>query len=265
MSQVNLKKTNTPLAASVGRIGLFIDPDNQGRLIDEFGNIYALAGLKGDPGEGLAPGGNTGQVLAKVSNTDFDTQWVDQSGGSGTPTEIKTALETLTGNDRLSGDAIQGIITDITAGTNVTIDKTNPRIPVISSTGGTQSAESIKTSLETLTGTDRLNASAIQGIYLTYLASTGNILFDRPRKYGFGTALTGNIVFATTGASDVYMAKIRHNSATAPTFSGPGGVTLVFEGGEYKPSVNNYIYAIAHINDSDIVTAISYNISQNQV
>ena len=36
---------------------------------------------KGDPGEGVPPGGTTGQVLAKASGTDYDTQWVDQSGG----------------------------------------------------------------------------------------------------------------------------------------------------------------------------------------
>ena len=35
--------------------------------------------------EALAPpaGGTTGQVLAKASNADHATEWVDQSGGSG--------------------------------------------------------------------------------------------------------------------------------------------------------------------------------------
>ena len=35
--------------------------------------------------EDLAPpaGGTTGQVLAKASNADHATEWVDQSGGSG--------------------------------------------------------------------------------------------------------------------------------------------------------------------------------------
>lgn len=32
--------------------------------------------------EGVPTGGTTGQVLAKKSNTDYDTQWVDQTGGS---------------------------------------------------------------------------------------------------------------------------------------------------------------------------------------
>lgn len=40
-------------------------------------------GAKGDTGEGVPVGGTTGQVLAKVSNTDHDTAWVDPSGGGG--------------------------------------------------------------------------------------------------------------------------------------------------------------------------------------
>lgn len=41
----------------------------------------AIKGDKGEPGPGVAPGGTTGQVLAKASSTDYDTQWVDQTGG----------------------------------------------------------------------------------------------------------------------------------------------------------------------------------------
>lgn len=40
-------------------------------------------GPKGDDGEGVPEGGTTGQVLAKKSGTDFDTEWVNQSGGGG--------------------------------------------------------------------------------------------------------------------------------------------------------------------------------------
>lgn len=38
-------------------------------------------GDQGDPGEGVPVGGTTGQVLAKASATDFDTEWVAQTGG----------------------------------------------------------------------------------------------------------------------------------------------------------------------------------------
>lgn len=33
-------------------------------------------GDKGDPGSGIIPGGTTGQVLAKKSNTNYDTEWI---------------------------------------------------------------------------------------------------------------------------------------------------------------------------------------------
>lgn len=43
-----------------------------------------LPGVRGDAGPGVPAGGTTGQVLAKSSNTDYATTWVNQSGGGGT-------------------------------------------------------------------------------------------------------------------------------------------------------------------------------------
>lgn len=40
-------------------------------------------GTNGVNGVGVATGGTTGQILAKASSTDFDTKWVDNTGGSG--------------------------------------------------------------------------------------------------------------------------------------------------------------------------------------
>ena len=42
------------------------------------------AGPQGDPGVGVPPGGNAGEVLAKIDGTDYNTEWVPQSGGGGT-------------------------------------------------------------------------------------------------------------------------------------------------------------------------------------
>lgn len=39
------------------------------------------AGEQGEPGEGVPTGGTTGQVLAKNSNDDFDTEWIDAAAG----------------------------------------------------------------------------------------------------------------------------------------------------------------------------------------
>lgn len=40
-------------------------------------------GSDGTPGVGVPAGGTAGQVLAKVDGTDYNTQWVDQTGGGG--------------------------------------------------------------------------------------------------------------------------------------------------------------------------------------
>ena len=49
-------------------------------------------GATGAAGQGVPVGGTTGQVLAKASGTNYDTEWVDQTGGggggSGTVTEV---------------------------------------------------------------------------------------------------------------------------------------------------------------------------------
>jgi len=54
-------------------------------------------GADGDPGAGVAPGGTTGQVLAKKSNTSYDTQWIDPpeggGGGSGSTPENVVTLD----------------------------------------------------------------------------------------------------------------------------------------------------------------------------
>jgi len=43
--------------------------------------IVVNQGLKGEPGPGLKDGGTTGQVLAKASNANQDTEWIDPAQG----------------------------------------------------------------------------------------------------------------------------------------------------------------------------------------
>ena len=67
-------------------------------------------GPKGDSGEGVPSGGTTGQVLKKKSNTDYDTEWVNESGGGSGGTSDYTDLNNkpkinnveLSGNKSLS-------------------------------------------------------------------------------------------------------------------------------------------------------------------
>jgi hypothetical protein len=40
-------------------------------------------GNDGEPGQGVPAGGTAGQILAKISGTDYDTEWITNLGGSG--------------------------------------------------------------------------------------------------------------------------------------------------------------------------------------
>lgn len=46
------------------------------------------AGADGDPGPGVAAGGTTDQLLAKNSNADYDTKWIDAPEGGGASVTI---------------------------------------------------------------------------------------------------------------------------------------------------------------------------------
>lgn len=41
-----------------------------------------MQGRQGEPGEGIATGGSTGQILAKASSANYDTTWIDPADGS---------------------------------------------------------------------------------------------------------------------------------------------------------------------------------------
>ena len=50
-------------------------------------------GSEGSVGEGVAAGGTTGQVLAKVDNTDYNTEWVANTGGGYDDTAIQAEVD----------------------------------------------------------------------------------------------------------------------------------------------------------------------------
>jgi hypothetical protein len=54
------------------------------------------AGVPGANGQGVPTGGTTGQVLAKVNATDYNTQWVTPSGGTSLPAQTGNAGKFLT-------------------------------------------------------------------------------------------------------------------------------------------------------------------------
>lgn len=67
-------------------------------------------GPQGQAGVGVPVGGTTGQVLSKINGTNYNTQWTTVSG--------------------------TGIVQTIVAGSNITVNSTDPANPIVSATGG---------------------------------------------------------------------------------------------------------------------------------
>ena len=61
----------------VGIESIVFNPDSSMTIILTDGSSYTSPVLKG---EGIIPGGITGQVLAKASDEDYDTEWIDPKG-----------------------------------------------------------------------------------------------------------------------------------------------------------------------------------------
>jgi hypothetical protein len=84
-------------AAGVPSSGLGIDNDfyinsSNGDYYLKVSGSWVLQGnLTGPAGPGVAPGGTTGQVLAKQSNTNYDTVWVTPSTGTVTSVSVTSA------------------------------------------------------------------------------------------------------------------------------------------------------------------------------
>ena len=87
---------------------------------------------QGQPGVGVPAGGTSGQVLAKVSNTDYDTYWVTGGGGggSGTVTSITPAADNGSGTaiTTIGTISVLGTANEVTTsvtGTTVTVGLPN--------------------------------------------------------------------------------------------------------------------------------------------
>ena len=77
------------------------------------------AGAPGPAGPGVAPGGTTGQVLAKKSNTNYDTEWIDNSSGGTVSVNVG---KTTTGEPGTNAS-----VTNSGDETNVVLNFTIPR------------------------------------------------------------------------------------------------------------------------------------------
>ena len=121
-------------------------------------------GPKGDSGEGVPSGGTTGQVLKKKSNTDYDTEWVNESGGGSGGTSDYTDLNNkpkinnveLSGNKSLSDLGITNFSGDYNDLSN------KPTIPTALSELSSDESHRVVTDIEKSTWN---NKSSFSGDY----------------------------------------------------------------------------------------------------
>lgn len=76
----------------------------------QFESLPCLKGDKGDSGEGIPAGGTSGQILAKNTNDDYDTHWINlpTTGGGSSVTIDNTLTQSGTAADaKATGDAIK--------------------------------------------------------------------------------------------------------------------------------------------------------------
>ena len=86
--------------ATVTNSGTATDP------ILNFGIPAGVAGQNGQDGHGVPSGGTTGQVLKKASGTDYDTEWANESGGSGGHTILNGSGTAMTQRAKLQFDGL---------------------------------------------------------------------------------------------------------------------------------------------------------------
>jgi hypothetical protein len=77
------------------------------------------AGDPGPTGPGVPAGGTTGQVLSKVDSTDYNTQWVDSTGGAATNRVSFTGPRD--GTEQLAGIAIDTLLVRVSPTTGGTL------------------------------------------------------------------------------------------------------------------------------------------------
>lgn len=113
-TQLNWTNTN-PLLAE-GEIGVETDT-NKFKIGD---GITVWQNLAYQGGTGVPAGGTTGQILAKVSSTNYDVAWTDATGVTTAASQVKHIVKNSTGSTITKGTVVYTSGAD---GTNILIDK----------------------------------------------------------------------------------------------------------------------------------------------
>ena len=113
---VKINTTTETIDEGEAAVNVSGDVDN---LNFDFKIPRGKTGPQGPAGPGVATGGTTGQVLAKKSNTNYDTEWIDKPGGSTVSVNVG---KTTTGEPGTNAS-----VTNSGDETNVVLNFTIPR------------------------------------------------------------------------------------------------------------------------------------------
>jgi len=165
-------------------------------------------GADGADGIGVDAGGTTGQVLAKASNTDYDTEWVDQTGGGGTPGGSDTQVQfndggSFAGDSGLTYDDAAGALT--VGGKTVTTDA-----PIINLSQTWNNAATTFTGLK-LNVTNTASAAGSNLLDLQ-VGGTSKAFITTLGYLGIGSGLSGNNFIRNGFSLNAGLALIGNNS-----------------------------------------------------
>jgi hypothetical protein len=160
--------------------------NNSGTSNDAVFNFGIPQGIKGDTGAGVATGGTTGQVLAKASNTNYDTTWASTTGTGNVVLDTRPTL-TVTGSGLTLQDATDNTkqanfsLANLNAGTT-----TNYILP-LTTTGATLATTNANTFTGNQTFTGVTNTFGNTGSNSTTNIATGATAATLTKAINIGT------------------------------------------------------------------------------
>ena len=162
------------------------------------------AGTPGANGQGVPTGGTTGQVLAKVNATDYNTQWVTPSAGGSAYPNVEVSVTNTT---------IQNI-PDLTGGTSTTVlNFSGSNNPNASLTGGNTWNGSIFTVGSSGAGWYQIN-SQVRGVSPTGTLFSVGVLYYMDKNNSVGAGKTGALylssIFTSGNTSENVLRQASH-------------------------------------------------------